>query len=369
MSKRTLSERQIRWKSLLDDLPGLKLRYRPGKEAARPDALSRLEQDKPTDPNDPRLRHRNMQLINEEWVATVDFATPEQIPVTADQEKLPFDDDDLNNLWCKGQEADGEFRDIKKALESDQRCFPSSVTIKISISECSIDDNGHVRRRDRLLIPTFEPLQTALIHKAHDFPLTGQPGREVTLNILSRDFYWPRMSSMVRRYVRNCDVCGRTRVWRDKKRGFLKPLPVPERFHQELSIDFMTDLPATDDNQPRYLMVITDRLSKEIILETMTTMSAEACARRLLQCFYRFHGFPSAITSDRGSDWVGDFWRRLCERAGIQQRLSTAFHPQTDGATERANQEVQAYLRAFVTYAQTDWSDLLPAAQLALNNR
>ncbi|KAI1000349.1 hypothetical protein K3495_g7846 [Podosphaera aphanis] len=78
-------------------------------------------------------------------------------------------------------------------------------------------------------------------------------------------------------------------------------------------------------------------------------MSAEAGAKRFLQCFYRFHGFPSAITSDRGSNWVGDFWRRLCERAGIQQRLSTAFHPQTDGATERANQE--------------------PAAQLALNNR
>lgn len=159
---------------------------------------------------------------------------------------------------------------------------------------------------------------------------------------------------MVRQFVRNCDVCGRTHVWRDKKRGFLKPLPVPERFHQEISIDFMTDLPANKD-QPRYLLVITDRLSKEIILEAMHTMSAEACAERFLQCFYRFHGFPQAITSDRGSNWVGDFWKRLCERAGIQQRLSTAFHPETDGATERANQEVQAYLRAFVTYSQTNW--------------
>ena len=98
----------------------------------------------------------------------------------------------------------------------------------------------------------------------------------------------------------------------------------------------MVDLPA-DKDQPRYLMVITDRLSKEITLEAMNSMSAEACAERFLQCFYRFHGFPRAITSDRGSNWVGDFWRRLCERAGIEQRLSTAFHPETDGATERAN--------------------------------
>lgn len=90
----------------------------------------------------------------------------------------------------------------------------------------------------------------------------------------------------------------------------------------------------------------------------MNTMNAEACANRFLQCFYRFHGFPKAITSDRGSNWIGDFWRRLCEQAGMEQRLSTSFHPQTDGATERANQEIQAYLRAFVTYAQTDWPDL-----------
>ena len=91
----------------------------------------------------------------------------------------------------------------------------------------------------------------------------------------------------------------------------MKPLPIPERFHQELSIDFMTDLPAEKD-QPRYLMVITDRLSKEIILESMTSMNAESCADRFIQCFYRFHGFPKALTSDRGSNWVGEFWTRLC---------------------------------------------------------
>lgn len=68
----------------------------------------------------------------------------------------------------------------------------------------------------------------------------------------------------------------------------------------------MTDLPANKD-QPRYLMVITDRLSKEITLEAMKNMSAETCAERFLQCFYRFHGFPRAITSDQGSNWVGDF--------------------------------------------------------------
>ncbi|CAJ2661542.1 unnamed protein product [Trifolium pratense] len=318
MTKRTLSERQIRWKSILDVLPGIKLRYRPGKEAGRPDALSRLEQDTPKDPNDPRLRHRDMKLINESWISLTEHKIPAEI--TEKYENLPFEDNELNRMWYEGIEKDGEFRDIRRALLDDKPCFPPSVQTKISISECSIDEKGCVRWRDRLLVPQYEPLQTELIHRSHDSPTTGHPGREVTLSILSRDFYWPRMSQMVRQFIRNCDVCGRTHVWRDKKRGFLKPLPIPNRFYQELSIDFMTDLPGEKD-QPRFLMVITDRLSKEIILEAMTTMTAEACAIRFLHCFYRFHGFPRAIVSDRGSNWVGDFWRRLCNRVAANDPL------------------------------------------------
>lgn len=174
---------------------------------------------------------------------------------------------------------------------------------------------------------------------------------------------------MVRRFCRNCDVCGRSHVWRTKRQGLLLPLPVPERFHSELSIDFMTDLPIKEKGDQKYLMVITDRLLKSVTLEAMSSMNAEECAERFVQCHYRFHGFPNALTSDRGSNWVGDFWRRLCQIAGIEQRLSTAYHPETDGATERMNQEVLAYLRAFISFAQTEWSSMLPSAQLAINNR
>lgn len=131
----------------------------------------------------------------------------------------------------------------------------------------------------------------------------------------------------------------------------------------------MTDLPAKSKGEPRYLMVITDRLLKSCTLEAMSSMTAEDCANRFIACHYRFHGFPRFLTSDRGSNWVGDFWTHLCRSVGIEQRLSTAFHPETDGSTERMNQEVLAYLRAFVSYAQYDWPSLLPSAMLAINNR
>ncbi|OAQ57986.1 Pol [Purpureocillium lilacinum] len=98
-------------------------------------------------------------------------------------------------------------------------------------------------------------------------------------------------------------------------------------------------------------------------------MDAEVCAQRFLQCHYRFHGMLRSIVSDRGSNWLSRFWKRFCKPARITQRLSTAYHPQTDGGPERTNQEIQAYLRAYVCYLQGDWGDFLPAAQLALNNR
>lgn len=221
MSKRTLTERQIRWKSILDDLPGIKLKYRPGKEATRPDALSRLEQDTPSDPDDPRLKYRDAQLIQDNWLTVTEHLALSE-SMRGENKEAPFEDRNLNFLWNEGIQNDGEFRDIKQAVLQNQRCFPPSVTTKISIAECSIDNNGNVRWRDRLLIPKYEPLQTALIHKVHDSPVTGHPGRESTLSILSRDFYWPKISNMVRQFVRNCDTCGRTHIWRDKKKGFSK---------------------------------------------------------------------------------------------------------------------------------------------------
>ncbi|KAI1003294.1 hypothetical protein K3495_g4913 [Podosphaera aphanis] len=111
----------------------------------------------------------------------------------------------------------------------------------------------------------------------------------------------------------------------------------------------MTDLPSKDKFNARYLMVITDWLLKSVTLEAITSMNAEDCAERFMQCHFRFLGFPIALTSDRGSNWVGDFWTRLCQLAGIEQRLSTAYYPETDGATEKMNQEVLTYLRAFIS--------------------
>lgn len=157
--------------------------------------------------------------------------------------------------------------------------------------------------------------------------------------------------------------------WRHKKHGLLKPLPIPGRIWSEITIDFITGLPKSDEC--RTIQVITDRFSKAKSYEAVKDgdLTAEASAARFVNRHVRYHGFPHGIVSDRGVQWVNAFWKRVCELVGVQRRLSTAYHPETDGATERENQELERYIRCFISYSQGDWAELLPIAELAANNR
>lgn len=380
MTTRKLSERQVRWSEKLTRYRFM-IEYREGAAQERADALSRREQDIPQDREDERFKAREIRLLRPNWVAPAlrPSGTIPVAPITTRGERVAkgeevFMHEDLQHGWNAALKHDDLYPQIIGAVRRGERFFPpewrvNEQRLSVSIAECTLDDRGILRYRGRIWVPNWEPLQTGLIQNMHDSAIGGHPGRDATLELLTRGYFWPQMFRMVRRFCRNCDVCGRKRVWRHLRKGMLKPLPVPERFWSELSIDFMTDLPAAAPGDPRFLMVITDRLSKMIVLEPMETMGAEACAERFVDCWWRFHGFPKAITSDRGSNWVGGFWSRLCELTGVEQRLSTAFHPETDGATERANQEVLAYLRGYVAYTQLDWSSLLPGAMLAINNR
>ncbi len=235
------------------------------------------------------------------------------------------------------------------------------------MAECSLDDKGRPRFRERLWAPDYEPLRTRIMQDTHDSAVTGHPGRDLLVSILSRRFYWPGLSQDVRRFIRNCDGCGSKKPWRERKWGLLKPLPIPERIWRDISIDFITGLPLS--NGSTNCMVITDRLGKGVIFEDLSDIETETVAERFMHCFYRYHGLPDAIVSDRGGQFVGHLWRRVCQLAGINQRLSSSYHPETDGATERMNQTLEEYIRLFCSYAQDDWAALLLSAELAINNR
>lgn len=362
LTKRLLSERQIRWAEFLAPFR-FTLQHRPGRDTVIPDALSRREQDVPKDADDSRLAERQQTLLPSTlWVNVTRLDLPG-----------PFQDDQgLQQLWNHALQSDAgqDYWEAWQAVQRGDRQFPRRLGLQLATGECDIR-NSQLRYRERFWLPNHEPLTTRVIQTIHDSFIGGHPGRDTTIALMSRQFYWPGMNQDVRRFIRNCDTCGRTTIWRDKKKGLLKPLPVPMRIWQDISMDFITDLPPCNDHDSTTILVITDRLGKGSILLPVLPekFDAESIALLLIERYVPFHWIPRSIVSDRGTQFVNALWSRLCQLLGIEQRLSTAYHPDTDGSTERRNQEVETYLRAFVAYDQADWNRWLPLAQIALDNK
>ena len=137
-------------------------------------------------------------------------------------------------------------------------------------------------------------------------------------------------------------------------------------------MDFITGLPIlTDWKGDSYdsILVIVNRLTKMVHYEpVMVTINTPGLAEVIIDVIVRHHGLLDSIVTNRGSLFTSKFWSLLCYFLGIKRRLSTAFHPQTDGQTERQNSTMEAYLRAFVNFEQNDWARLLPMAEFAYNN-
>jgi len=147
----------------------------------------------------------------------------------------------------------------------------------------------------------------------------------------------------------------------------LRPLAIPQQPWQDILMDFVMGLPRSKDHDA--IWVVVDRLTKQRhLVPCSTTVDTSDLASLFLQHVFRLHGLPRTITSDRGPEIASAFWHRLCARLEIEPRLSTAFHPQTDGQTEQMNAVMEQYLQSYVNYLQDDWADWLPIAEFASHN-
>ena len=363
-----LNRRQARWSEFLSRF-NFQITYRPGKQGVKPDALTRRSEDLPKE-GDERLAHQSQVVLKKEnWklsplkVQRVRIRQPHLQPSAVREEstlslELP---EEISRLLDIGYETDEDLQSILQALKDGAPRHP-----KITLAECTIIQD-RLLYRDRIYIPDYDPLKTALLKASHEHPIAGHPGRARTYDLLSRDYYWPGMLSYIERWVKNCHTCRRSNPARDARQGVLKPLPVPERAWQHLSIDFITHLPPSEGNDA--ILIIACRLTKmRHIIPCKGTCDAEDTARYYLKEVWKLHGLPQTIVSDRGPQFVAEFWKKLTQQLSINALLSTAYHPETDGQTERLNAVLEQYLRAYVSYLQDDWSRWLPLAEFAANS-
>jgi hypothetical protein len=200
-------------------------------------------------------------------------------------------------------------------------------------------------------IPDNDPLQLRLLHDHHNALVAGHPGWAKTLELLGRNYYWPQQWQYINQYVNNYDTCKRIKPVKHAPFGLLRPLQLPERPWDSISMDFITGLPRVEGCNA--LWVIVDRLTKmAYFIACADTMGPSDLADGFTSHVVRAHGLPSSIISDRGSLFMSAFWKWIMEAMGTTQNLSTAFHLETDGQTERTNAILEQYLRVYCNYQQ-----------------
>ena len=206
--------------------------------------------------------------------------------------------------------------------------------------------NGMLHHQGLPYVP--EIIRTELISRHHNDPLAGHFGIEKTRELIAQKYYWPTLRCDVEDYVRGCNVCLASKTVRHKPYGDLQSLPVPTHRWKDLSMDFVTGLPIlTDWKGDSYdsILVIVDWLTKMVHYKPVkVTIDAPGLAEVIIDVVVQHHGLLDSIVTDRGSLFTSKFWSLLCYFLGIKRKLSTAFHPQTDGQTERQNSMMEAYL-------------------------
>ncbi len=229
-------------------------------------------------------------------------------------------------------------------------------------------DDGFWWMTDKVVVPRSAALRQRIIREHHDVPWAGHRGVTKTLELVSRLFWWDGMRKDVELYVKTCDLCQRNKTSTQAKPGLLQPLPVPEHRWQSVTVDLTVGLPQTKSGKDGVLVFV-DRLTKYAhFVPVRSSMGAKDFARKFVKHVFANHGLPEIIVSDRGSTWANQFWRYVCELLRVDHRFSSAYHPQTDGQTERMNAVLKDVLRNYVASHERDWDQWLPLAQFAVNN-
>jgi len=393
-----LKPRHIRWSLDLNAIPH-QIKYRPGRFNLQADCLSRNPSWVPTQPSEP-IRLINPDLPFLPTTSTNLPPVPEHLidlnscpsPTTTATLPQPPNANALipiplaNNSATTSPDPDtfattspdpDTFTDLLSSISSfvqTDTSIPTPLHLPFSRSSSSnrsdrpstsSNRSSPLLYRNKIYVP--QPLRSTVLALCHDSPSAGHKGREATLKFVRRSYDWPTSSADVRKYVTSCDTCQKVRSRHHNAPAPIQPIPPATRPWSSITWDHIVPLPLSNGYDA--ILVVVDRFTKlSHFIPANSTDTASDLARQFVNHVYRLHGLPDSIISDRGATFSSQWWRSICSILKIGTRLSTAFHPRTDGQTERTNQSVEHFLRCFVDYQQTNWSEWLPLAEFSYNS-
>ena len=222
----------------------------------------------------------------------------------------------------------------------------------------------------RFVIPPNEALKREILYHNHGKSTTGHPGRDQTIQRVASHYWWPGLKEWTANYVKGCAPCQQNKILTHKRKIPLFHIPAhPTAFpFQVVAMDLITQLPKSDGADAILTIVDQGCTRAAVFLPCSTTITGEGVAKLYLENVYRWFGLPTKIISDRDPRFTSHFAKALCEKLQIKQNISTAFHPQTDGLSERKNQWIEQFLRLTTNAQQDEWKHWLPVATAVHNN-
>jgi hypothetical protein len=346
-TQKDLNMRQRRWLELIKDYDCC-IFYHPGKANVVADALSRKSQGGvvKSEPTLDQLAQQigMIQLDTRPTNRDVSLATLVILPTLADQIKL-------------AQEKDLELEKLKEKA-SQWEAFGYNIT-----------SDGILRTSDsRVVLPKDDMLRKEIMDEAHKTHYTVHPGSTKMYQDLKRNYWWSGMKRDIAEYVARCLECQQVKAEHQRPAGPLQPLSIPEWKWDQITMDFVVGLPRAPSGQDA-IWVIVDRLTKSAhFVPFKITDSMQKMAELYIREIVRLHGVPVSIVSDRDPRFTSKFWKRLQEEMGTKLNFSTAYHPQTDGQSERTIRILEDMLRLCVLDFKGNWIQFLHLVEFAYNN-
>jgi len=349
-----LNRRQARRPEILSQF-NFKIVYCPGEKNGKADAQSRL------------VDHE-VEGEGEKQDLTIRMFKPRQFQLGENEEALLTS----HVMAVKGSQVE-ESSWSKEILEAgllDQHWFCIRTSLKTEqdypgLQHYGIEDEMVTCER-RICILDSNALKLKVAHQCYDTKVAGHLGRDKTLDPVKRNYYWPNMEGWVRDYVRTCDACQRNKTARHKKYGKLVPLEIPSPPWEQISMDFIRDLPNMKGYNQCWVFV--DRFTKMAYFIPLKNRKAKELALIFFREVWRLYGLLKRVVSDQDTVFMNSFWSEVMRSLEVELDKLAARQPQTDGQTERVNLILENYLHTYSMWDQDDWVDLLPFAEFCYNN-